>query len=288
MRIYLDSRDHISLVERKTSIETDTFEGMLRECGNELVFSLHNIIECCAPLNQAGDETNVMRTLNRLESMPHIYIAEVKIPALELEEAISAFLDDREYSDADPFVPRFDYVVAPFEEPPTADYLKYGLAHTVYELWKEDPGLLDGYFDQAERLREILELDRARNDYKRHETNFSSSVTRNLRLYNITFPPDNIGDLSSWIYENPNRCPAVRLGYEVFHKLLRNITDGGEVSDIPDFAHVDCIPYVDAITLDNRMRGYVEQTDQSLGTQYSNKIYRHIGDIENFLQNTAT
>jgi len=109
-------------------------------------------------------------------------------------------------------------------------------------------------------------------------------ITRDTRQ---TFPNVNIDDLSSWIYENPNRCPAIRLGYEVFHKLLRNITDGGEESDIPDFVHVDCIPYVDAITLDNRMRGYVEQSDQSLGTQYSNKVYRNVGDIEEFLQNTA-
>ena len=140
---------------------------------------------------------------------------------------------------------------------------------------------------RAKQLQQILKSDRTRKDHKRHETNFPSSVTRNLRLYNITFPPDRVDDLSAWIYENPNRCPAVRLGYEVFHKLLKNVTDGGEVSDIPDFAHVDCIPYVDAITLDNRMRGYVAQSDQSLGTLYSNKVYRNIGEIEKLLQNTA-
>lgn len=139
MLIYLDSRDHIGLVERKTPAEIDTFERMLKKSGNELVFSLHNIMECCAPLLQSGGRTNVMSTLNRLESMPHVYIAEAKIPAMELEEATIAFLDDSEYRYIDPFVSRFDYVVAQLEEPATADYLKYGLAHTVYELWNEDP-----------------------------------------------------------------------------------------------------------------------------------------------------
>lgn len=287
MRIYFDSRDHIDLVERKTPAETDSFERMLRESGNELVFSLHNIMECCAPLLQAGGRTNVMSTLNRLESMPHTYIAEVRIPAMELEEATSAFLNNREYRPIDPFVSRFDYVVAQFEEPATAEYLSYGLAHTVYELWNEDPSLFNGYPEQAERLREILKSDRTRKDHKRHEANFPSSVTRNLCLYNVTFPPDRVGDLSAWIYENSNRCPAVRLGYEVFHKLLKNLTDSGEVSDIADFAHVDCIPYVDAITLDNRMRGYIAQSDQSLGTLYSNKVYENVGDIEKLLQSTA-
>lgn len=286
MQIYLDSRDYIVLVERRAPAETDMFERILRESGNELVFSLHNIMECCAPLLQAGDQTNVMSTLNRLEGMPHTYIAEAKIPAMELEEATSAFLSNREYNSIDPFVSRFDHVVAPFGEPATADYLYYGLAHTVYELWNEDPGLFNGYPQQAERLRKILQADRTRKDHKRHEKNFPSSVARNLRLYNITFPPGKVDDLSAWIYENPNRCPAIRLGYEVFHKLLKNLTDGGEKSDIPDFAHIDCIPYVDAITLDSRMRGYVAQSDQSLGTSYSKKVYRNIAEIDDLLQNT--
>ncbi len=160
MRIYLDSRDHIGLVERKTSTETDTFERTLRVCGSELVFSLHNIMECCAPLIQGGGRSNVMSTLNRLESMPHSYIAEAKIPAMELAEAATAFLENREFRPVNPFVPRFDYVVARFEEPPTADYLNYGLAYTVYELWNNDPNLFNGYPEEAERLREILKSDR--------------------------------------------------------------------------------------------------------------------------------
>lgn len=288
MRIYLDSRDHIWLVERKTPEETDTFERMLRESDHELIFSLNNIMECCAPLLQPGSRTNVMNTLNRLESMPHQYIAEAKIPAMELEEAASAFLNNREYNFIDPFVSRFDHVVAQFEKPATDNYIHYGLAHTVYELWNEDPSLIDRYPKQSVRLRDILKSDRIRKDHKNHEANFPNSVNRNLRLYNITFPPERIVDFSAWIYENPNRCPATRLGYEVFHKLLKNVTDSGELSDISDFAHVNCVPYVDTITLDNRMRGYVTQSDQSLGTFYSNKVYRNVDDIEKLLLESTT
>lgn len=284
MRAYLDTRDLIVLVEKRSPEDTARFEEKLRRGSSELVFSMHNIMECCAPLVQSRDGSNVMNTLNRLEQLPHLYIAEARIEALELQEAVSAFLEGREYTAvAPPFVPRFDYVVSPFKEPATKDYIQYGLAHMIYELWNVDKGLFSGYPTHAKRLRAILESDRKRLDYKNHGANFQHTILRNLRLYNIGFPEENIGDLSSWICENTHRCPAQRLGYEVFHKLLKNLMDSGEDSDIPDFAHISCTPYVDAITLDNRMRGYVAQVDQSIGTNFSEKAYRNVDEIEALL-----
>jgi hypothetical protein len=79
------------------------------------------------------------------------------------------------------------------------------------------------------------------------------------------------------------RCPALRLGYEVFHKIVRNLTDSIPDSDIPDFSHISCIPYVDAITLDKRMRGYVAQVDQSIGTDHSQHVYSNIDEIDALL-----
>ena len=73
----------------------------------------------------------------------------------------------------------------------------------------------------------------------------------------------------------------------MFHKIIRNVADSGEESDIPDFAHVDCIPYVDAITLDRRMRGYVEQADHSMGTAYSQKLFPDVNGVQTSIQNAA-
>lgn len=281
MYIYFDSRDIITLVEKKSSVETNKFEEKLRQCASELIFSMHNIMECCAPLVHNGETSGVMHTLNRLEQMPHVYIAEAKIEASELEEAVSAFTERREYQPiAPPFVPRFDYVVSPFEDPSTKIYVNYRLSDIIYDLYKEDPTLFMGYPDHSKRLQNILKTDRKRNDYKKHEQNFPNTIIRNLQMYNIPFPREMVSALAQWLYASPKRCPAVRLGYEVFHKLLKNITDKGENSDIPDFVHVSCVPYVYAITLDNRMRGYVAQADRSLGTDYSKKVYRNLEEIE--------
>lgn len=288
MRLYLDSRDLIVLVEKKSPEETARFEKKLRQVSSELIFSMHNITECCAPLICGGEGSSVMRTLNRLEQLPHVYMAETLIEALELKEATMAFLEGREYRPVGPpLVPRFDYVVSPFSSVPTKQYLQYGLAHIIYELWTTDKSLLAGYSADAKRLQELLKLDRSRRDYKRHETNFRNAVARNLRLYRIEFPDNQISALSDWIYQSTTRCPAARLGYEMYHKILRNLTDSSEESDIPDFAHVSCVPYCDAITLDNRIRGYIAQVDHSIGTEYSKKVYRNVDDIEALLQPMA-
>jgi len=242
---------------------------------------MYNIMECCAPLVRGGEKSSVMKTLNRLEQLPHIYIAEARIHALELQAAANAFLEQREYLPiALPVVPRFDYAVCAFEEPATKQYIQYGLAQIVFELWHEDKSLFTGYSSQTKHLRATLESDRKRPDYRRHDLNFQNTVGRNLRLFNIGFPQESVGRLSAWIYENPARCPSHRLGYEVFHKLLRNLTDSGESSDIPDYAHIMCVPYVDMITLDKRMRGYVAQVDQSIGTNFSHRVFADVSQIE--------
>jgi hypothetical protein len=147
----------------------------------------------------------------------------------------------------------------------------------------EDKSLFTGYPHYAKRLRGLSESDRKRDNYRRHDLNFGNKIARDLRLYGIRFPDQKTDALSEWIYENPAQCPALRLGYEVFHKVLRNLTDIAKESDIPDFAHICCVPYVDAITLDNRIRGYVAQVDQSIGTNYSRHIYRNTREIEALL-----
>lgn len=287
MRIYLDSRDHIVLTERFSAAETDAFETALRRGSHELIFSMHNILECCAPIIQSANQNSVMRILNRLESMPHVYVAEAKIPALELMEGAKAFSERREYSVVNPFVARFDEVVSPFSQPATHDYIRYSLAHTIFELWQEDPKLFQPYTAESRRLKIIRTSDRSRSDYRQHDRNFSSTVARDLRLYNIAFPQEAVNDLATWIWASPSRCPALRLGYEVFHKIVRNVADLGEESDIPDFAHVDCIPYVDAITLDRRMRGYIEQADRSMGTAYSQKLFADVNRVQTSIQNAT-
>jgi hypothetical protein len=80
----------------------------------------------------------------------------------------------------------------------------------------------------------------------------------------------------------------MRLGYEAYHKLVRNLSDRVEDSDIDDFTHISSLPYVDGITLDNRMRGYIAQVDASIGTAHSRRVYRNLDEIEAALDSISS
>jgi len=279
MLIYLDSRDLISLIEKRATTETDAFERGLLKKSARLVFSMHNIFECCPPLLQQHIQTNVMKTLNRLEKMPHLYIAETKIKALELKEGTDAFLNERDYRAINPFVPRFDYVISPFRKPATSHYLNYSLSEIIFDLWRESPDVFEGYQNYSKRLNDKMILDRKRKDYKKHKENFPYSIYEYLLLFNIPFPKEKINKFTEWLWDDTNLCPSFRLMYEVYHRLLRNLKDQFKSTDIPDLAHVCCVPYIDAATLDNRIRGYIEQVDFNIGTRYLKRVYRNIDEL---------
>ena len=87
-----------------------------------------------------------------------------------------------------------------------------------------------------------------------------------------------------WIYENPARCPGVRLHHETYRQLLLNCNDIPEVGDFSDLAHVSAVPYVDAATLDNRMRAYCSQASRDLVrlglcVDYRQRLYRNLADV---------
>lgn len=284
MNIYLDSRDLIAIAERWEPAAADAFEEKLRLSKSELIFALENITEICAALVKGDERSSVMRTLNRIERMPHRYWADSRIVDLELREAARAFAEDRDFVRiVEPLVLRFDCVISPFQAPATRDYLVYGLAHTVWELWGEDKSLLVGNARQAKKLQELLEADRMLR-VRDADAHFPTVVARNLDLYGIPIVGDR-RKFGEWIYADPQRCPAHRLGFELHLSMVNNKTDKGHASDLADLQHLVCLPYVDAMTMDRRMRGYVEQVDKALGTTYSQRLFEDAEAIAKLISN---
>jgi hypothetical protein len=122
-------------VERKSDAEYGEVGEWLNDQGHEIVLSLSLILEYCVPLTKMNSDSVVMRTLARIEKLPHTYMAEAKIPRDELASAVAAYAANTEYQAIDPYVSRFDEVLSPFAPPASKAYLKYGLAETVFELW---------------------------------------------------------------------------------------------------------------------------------------------------------
>src|SRR5262249_50311650 len=152
----------------------------------------------------------------------------------ELREAIDAFTHNREYLSVEPYVPRFDEVLAVFGPPPTRMYLNFPLAEIVWTIAQEAPSVFEEKPERLRRLRQMLANDRKVAASISVEKFFGTKLGRDLQLYGIQEPPGGVTALADWIYETPRRCPAVQLDYEVYHRIRTNIGDVGQLQDFED------------------------------------------------------
>lgn len=276
MKAYLDAKDLINILQADNPCSADQLEETLNRGSHQLAVSCYTVTEISVPLALSSSKTNVMALLNRLEKMPITFV-HAGIDSLELKEALDAFSRSREYREIRPFVDRFDDAVDLDARPPTRIFIKYSLAETVWDLYSH--GGLQGLESYARRMRELVTLDRSLKRPPNLKTHFAKMIERNLKLYSLSCSSVSLPDFANWIYENPIRCPAIRLGYEVWHKIVKNRTDALEDSDMEDHQHLICLPYVDFMTLDRRMHGYVSQASASMGLDYRSRIFRSVQDL---------
>jgi hypothetical protein len=276
MRLYLDASDLINILQRNTPCTADYLEENLRQGGHQLAVSLHTVSEMSAPLAKTNSKTNVMALLNRLGKMPIIFMRS-DIDSLELGEALDAFSKNREYIEIHPFTERFDQTVDLHARPPTSIFINYSLAETVWDLHCQ--GVLEGLEGFAKEMRRLVSLDRHLKKPPTLKVNFVKMIERNLKLYSLPWTDVVLPDFADWIYENPSLCPAIRLGYEVWHKIIKNKTDPLEDSDMEDYQHLTCLPYVDFMTLDRRMHAYVSQASGSKRFNYRDRIFKSAQDL---------
>ena len=192
--------------------------------------------------------------------------------------AIAAYASGREYAPIDPYVERLDAAIQTSGPAPTATYLNHGLAETVFTIWQKAPDVFRWPTEWVQRLQSLMAADRALSTPPRLDRHFREKLRRDLRLYSIPEPP-SVDDVADWIYGSPTHCPGVRLVYETYHHLRRNLGDNPSASDFGDFAHVQCVPYVDLITLDRRMADYVRRSSRGWSDDPSCKIRHNLGAL---------
>lgn len=279
MRIFLDARDLINLLDGRGPCSLDEARGRLSAGAHEVALSPTVVFEVAAPLIESSTDTIVTRRLNALESLPVAYLADGQIAPRELIAAMASFSDGREYVPIDPYVGRFDAAIPTSGPAPTAVYLHHGLAETVFTVWREAPQLLRWPRKWVDGLQAVIAADRSLPTTPTLGSHFREKLRRDLRLYEIAEPSSGIASLADWIYESLDRCPGVRLGYEVFHHLRMNVGDRPTRSDFGDFAHVRCLPYVDLITLDRRMADYVRRSGQGWKQDPARRIRHDLASI---------
>src|SRR3989338_4275216 len=278
MLVYLDARDLISVFEQGKPCDAKVFIGVLRAGGHALVLSMSNVREVSAPLVDPAATTNVMRLLNEVEEAPIRYIREGTLVRDELKKALDAFSHSREYQSVFPFVDRYDQTFE-LEPLPTRLLLHHGLAETIFTLWGADRNTLRPSAGHAEHLRKQFAAERGMKNRKSLAENFVDAVERHLNFHRLPLPTRGVRPFAEWIYEDPARCPSYRLSYEVYHAVLNNIGDVPKDGYIPDFAHLQCTPYVDLITLDRRMITYVQQVSSRLRLPYPERTCRELNRI---------
>src|SRR3972149_9810820 len=278
MLIYLDSKDLINILEKSETFSAEKFENFLKGGSHKIVLSFLTIMEIAEPLRHKKATTTVMSLLNHIEKLPHTYIHS-DISRLELEEALRAFSAEDNYKGILPFVNRFDETVDLNASPPTKSYINYPLSETIWDLYCF--GALGGLDKYAEKLRQTFASDRALSPKPSLKTHFTKTTERNIGLHRLLIPHRKISTFADWIYSDASRCPSERLGYEVWHKMVRNITDIPHDSDLEDFQHIGCLPYVDLMTLDRRMHGYVCQVSKDISVDYDKKIFKNTTEVLN-------
>ncbi len=267
MLIYPDSSDLINLCRGKGGVSLSELAQKLTANSHRVVLSRDTLIELAAPIRN-GLLLEVRRDLNLLEQLPLVFVNEGRIANLEIEEAIRAFEQGREYDPkaVDPFARRLADAIDTFgarlfiiqgrRRVPTEMLVNYGIAETVLYLWNSDPLTFDVQRRREQAWIQLMEGDRSMAVTPDLADHFVTVMERNLSLRRIRSPAFGIEKLARWVYESPSRCPGVRLAYETQHRLRRDAKTRARASDLIDLARIQAAPYVDFFVTDSAMMMY--------------------------------
>ncbi len=209
MKILLDSKDLIDVIEHDRPIRLEEFRAYLNDHRCSLALAFNNVRELAA---QGIDSLHVRSLLQKLETLPVSYLAEMLIPSEEVKEAVRAFNSAIEYNPINPWVSRWDETI-PGPRPPVGKMLILRLDEIVLDIAREDASVFAGYDPYEQALRQQFETDRNIPASARvPEQNFPKMIGRFIEHYGIEKPTRPIEDFAAWVYDDHRRCPGLRLG----------------------------------------------------------------------------
>jgi hypothetical protein len=284
MQVLLDASSLIDL-ERGRPLSFSDLDAMLRDRHARLILTMTNVVEFGACAAKTGDFLALRRELQQIEQLPIGYLREGGITRSELEEAVAAFNEHREFAPINPYVRRWDETLVLEGLSPAHMLVNERLDDFVFMLLKR--GALsptDRRWDM--RLKQQFKEDRGLPPEVRKaiQKNFPVALGRHLKQHSISFPEGMVNQLAEWIYDDPRRCPGHRLAYDVRQELMNNLTETVNENDISDIAHVGAVPYVDAITMDRNTaalcRGVAKRlTKMNPAINYEERIFASLEEL---------
>ena len=290
MRLYLDTADLINLLERESAgIKREDFRALLLKGRHSIVLSFQTICELMAPLWEPNSTTIVTSTMNKLEELPHEWIDLVRLPNLEVGEALQAFKQGRKYNPVSPNVP--NYLATIINAPDLLKLaLQYPLSEAVFDLWRS------GTFDprtQHQRhvhtYRSLMDEDRKLvatlgDKSKARKQLFATRVVERIKYFKLYAPEDENNETlftkcSEEITQEKEWCPGTKIVFSTFHSLMDNLGDKLQDGDLGDLSHTHALPYVDWFTTDRRIAGHISAASKLLGTNHHEKLVRNIREL---------
>jgi hypothetical protein len=281
MRILLDAKDLINVVEHSNPVKLSEFDGWLRTRDAELVYSLVNIRGLAAPLALGSSFLpQVKDYLDSLESLPHCFVTS-GIDLLELQRALDCFDAGRGYVAINPYVPRFDYVFPPFANPAK---LYYPMRDSVVDLWRACPNVFQPQ-PKYHKLQALgMSIDRDRMAARQSSLEPSSEWIVEILTLKMNVEEERATQVASWIAANPLRCPAMWLARAVGFSMSQNQGYAARKDDTFDMAEMWTIPYTDAATVDRCMLDLFSRAMRNLGLKDDSagpraKVYRSLSEL---------
>jgi hypothetical protein len=286
MRILPDTRDLINLLQHGQPVTVEEFERYLQSGNHEIVLSNTNVREFAGPLASGAEFMELRPLFQALERMPHTCLRDVGILADEIQAAVEAFNAGAEYQAPTPYVRRWDDTLSmPGQhQSPAADWVNFRLDDIIYALKGTRPDVFAPPAHALPKLQEQFENGRnqlraGRAPARQHFIDSTKQRARGMPL-----PAGREDEFAEWVYANPNRCPGLRLFQETYRALMENYDDIPETGDFSDLAHVSTLPYLEAATLDRRMRNYcgiAARKMLKLGAtyDYSGRLYQGLDDL---------
>ena len=289
MRILLDTRDLIELVEHSRPMTALEFGEYLAVRDHEIVLTFSNVRELAGPLAANVEFMQVRPLLQLLEGIPHTYLREGTISAAEIEANVEVFVNGNVREPFSPYVTRWDRTLMPLpgqKGSAADDLVNLRLDDIIFMIYRARPDIFSPPYRYLPTLQVILGQDRdlLRTGQAPARRHFINAILKHANSYRVQLPDGREEEFAEWIYTDPDRCPGFRLNHEAYRALMMNYTDIPETGDFSDLAHISAIPYVEAATLDRRMRHYCGVASRKItklgsATNYAARVYNDISDF---------
>jgi hypothetical protein len=260
----LDTKDLIRL-QGDSPPEFPTLQCLLKDRNARLVLSSLTIDEAVEPLRNAG-KSSVTQLLNRIESLPHVWIRTVDLDLREIRQAALCYLQGREYEPVSPFVN--SYVETLLDLPPeiAAHYGGRSLSEILWDqvygegkITRQTPSLASRFPSAITMEREVTANWTDREYETALKQNFSRYIQTHLTALGNELSGVKGDAFAEHLWGLPCWCPGLWVTFATRYVLVRDRQTAVVPSDVTDLSRLCSIPYVDVFTCDNSKRDYLRR-----------------------------